>query len=189
MFMGWMLKITSPLMVHIFNKFFPHTPFESPKSIIGMTNKHKEVAVRPESQKNIRYVYHSSKTQGLKTIQPRVSTHRTSWVYALEKPEYCLMFLGNHSDAINQTGFINGIPYIAERFESALEYAYKNKRGSIYTLEGLDFKTGMTTFTSEFVCDHSCKVINEKKIEDVLKEILHLESEEKIKIYRYPDVP
>lgn len=142
-----------------------------------------------QEPKDMKYVYHSSKIQGLKTIEPRISTHGNSWVYAMEKPEYCLMFLGNHGDIINQTGFTDGIPYIAERFEEALEYAYKNKTGSVYTLEGLDFKAGMTTFTRELVCDHSCKVIEEKKIEDALKEILQLESEGTLKIYRYPNLP
>jgi len=107
----------------------------------------------------------------------------------MEKPEYCLMFLGNHSDIINQTGFTDGTPYIAERFEGALEYAYKNKTGSIYTLKGLDFMAGMTTFTREFVCDHSCEVVEEQKIDDALIEVLQLESEGRVKIYRYPNLP
>jgi len=135
------------------------------------------------------YVYHSSKTQGLKIIEPQVSTHGNSWVYAMENPEYCMMFLGSHGDIINQTGFTDGVPYIAERFEGALEYAYKDKTGSIYTLEGLDFKAGMTTFTREVVCDHSCRVVSEEKIENALEKILQLESEGKIKIYRYPNLP
>lgn len=137
----------------------------------------------------MKYLYHSSKIQWLKTIEPRVSTHGNCWVYAMEKPEYCLMFLGNHSDIINQTGFIDGIPYIVERFEGSLEYAFKNKIGSIYTLEGTDFKAGMTTFNRELVCDHSCVVLEEQKIEDALKDILQLEIEGKIKIYRYPNLP
>ena len=143
----------------------------------------------PQELKNMNYVYHSSKTPGLKIIEPRVSTHGNSWIYAMEKPEDCLMFLGNHGDTINQTGFTNEVPYIAERFNGAFQYAYKDKTGSIYTLDGLDFKVGMTTFTHEFVCDHSCKVIEEKKIENALKDILQLELEGKIKIYRYPDLP
>jgi hypothetical protein len=137
----------------------------------------------------MKYIYHSSKIQNLKKIEPRVSTHRFSWVYAMEKPEYSLMFLGNHSDLINQTGFENEIPYIAERFEGALEYAHKNKTGSIYTLDGTDFKSGATTFSREFVCEYTCKVIKETKIENALQEILNLEAEGKIKIYRYPTLP
>ena len=94
----------------------------------------------------MKYVYHSSKNQGLKDIEPRVSTHGISWVYAMKKPEYCIMFIGNNSDLINQTGFTNGVPYIVERFEGSLEYAYKGKSGSIYTLDGIDFKNNVTTF-------------------------------------------
>jgi hypothetical protein len=139
--------------------------------------------------KNMKYAYHASKNQGLKTIEPRTSTHGVSWVYAMEKPEYCMMFLGNSSDIIIQTGFTDGLPYLAERFLGALEYAYKDKEGSIYTLDGVDFKTGMTTFNHELVCDHACEVLEERKIEDALTEILQLESEGKLKIYRHLHLP
>lgn len=135
------------------------------------------------------YVYHSSKKQGLKSIEPRVSTHGKSWIYAMKKPEYCLMFLGNHGDIINQTGLKDGVPFIAERFKGALKYAYKDLHGSIYTLEGADFKTGQTTFSCELVCDHICDVVKEEKIENALEKILQLESKGKITIYRYPTLP
>lgn len=137
----------------------------------------------------MKYVYHSSRTQGLKVIEPRVSYHGKPWVYAMEKPEYCAVFLGEHGNLINQIGFREGLPYIAERFEGALEYSYKNKTGSIYTLDGSDFKTEMTSFGREIVCDHSCEVINEEKIENSLEKILQLEAEGKIEIYRYPNLP
>jgi hypothetical protein len=131
------------------------------------------------------YLYHSSKISGLKTIEPRVSTHGQPWIYAMEKPEYCLMFMGNHSDLVNQTGFSNGLPFIAERFEGSLEYAYENTKGSIYTLDGADFKSGMTTFSPEFVCGHTCQVIAEEVIDNALQAVLKLESEGKIKIFKY----
>lgn len=135
------------------------------------------------------HLYHASTIQGLHTIEPRVSTHGHAWVYAMGKPEYSLMFLGNHSDFINQIGFMGTTPCIVERFEGALAYAYKNMSGSIYTLSRDEFKSGMTTFNLEFICDHPCDVIEEKKITDALKEITRLESEHKLKIYRYPHHP
>ncbi len=137
----------------------------------------------------MKHVYHSSKVQGLKIIKPRISTHRNCWVYAMEKPEYCSVFLSEHGNLINQIGFRNGIPYIAERFEGSLEYSYKDKIGSIYTLDGTDFKAGMTSFKYEVICDHACEVISEEKIENCLEKILRLELEGKIEIYRYPNLP
>lgn len=135
------------------------------------------------------YVYHSSKTQGLLSIEPNISTHGESWVYAMQKPEYCLMFMGNHSDLVNQTGFSNGVPFIVERFENALQFAYKDTTGSVYTLDGSDFKSGMTTFSAELVCDHGCSVVAEEVIDNALEAIIRLESEGKIRIYRYPEFP
>ncbi len=74
------------------------------------------------------YVYHASKLQGLKVIKPNKSTHNKSWVYAFRKPEFCITMIGNHNDFINQVGIWNGVPYIAERFAGALEYAFDGMR-------------------------------------------------------------
>lgn len=135
------------------------------------------------------HVYHASKVQGLKTIEPRVSTHGQSWVYAFSKSEDCLMILGPGGDLINQIGFHNGMRYIAERFAGALEYVYKNASGSIYALDETDFKTDQTDFKAEVVCDHECAVIEETKIDNALENILALELKGELKIYRYPDLP
>ena len=135
------------------------------------------------------YVYHASKTQGLKTIEPRASTHGQEWVYAMAKPEYCIIFIGSGGDFVNQTMFIEDVPCIVERFKDSLEYSYKNKKGSIYKLDGTDFKNGMTSFDVELICNHCCEVINEEKIDDVLSNILDLESQNKLIIYRYPNMP
>lgn len=135
------------------------------------------------------YVYHSSKIQGLKTIEPRVSTHEKSWVYALKSPEQSVLFMGNNHDLINQIGNINDELYIFERFPGALEHAYQGEKGSIYALEEYDFKGGMTSWDPEVICEHSCPVVKEEKIENVLDKILELDKEGKIKIYRFPNRP
>jgi len=135
------------------------------------------------------YVYHSSKIQGLKVLEPRVSSHDKAWVYAMEKPEYCSLFLGDCNDFINQIGFVNDVPEIVERFKDSLLYAYENKSGSIYTLDATNFKKGMTTFSVELVNENPCDVVREDKIQNSLENILKLESEGKLIIYRYPKVP
>jgi len=138
----------------------------------------------------MKYVYHASKIQGLKVLEPRVSSHEKAWVYAMEKPEHCSLFLGNCNDLINQIGPLrNGVPYIVERFKDSLLFAYKDKNGSIYTLDAANFKKGMTSFDLELVSENPCEVIKEDKIQDSLDNILKLESEGKLTIYRYPEVP
>jgi hypothetical protein len=135
------------------------------------------------------HVYHASKAQNLKTIETRKSTHGIPWVYAMSKPEYALIFIGTEGDLVNQVGFINGHPRIVERFPNSLEYSARNKSGSVYTLDGTDFKSRVTSFELELVCDHNCEVLEENKIEDVLKSLLDLEKEGLIAIYRYPNMP
>lgn len=135
------------------------------------------------------YVYHSSKIQNLKVIEPNKSTHNETWVYAFRDPEPCMMMIGNNSDFINQVGFLNSVPYIAERFEGALEYAFNGMSGSIYKLDATDFKEGMTTFKRELVCDHECEVISEVQVENILDQLLLLEKEGKILIYKYDNFP
>lgn len=137
----------------------------------------------------MKYVYHSSKTQGIKTIKPKSSTHNIEWVYAMKKPEYSLMFLGNNNDLINQISFLDGTPVITERFRDSLRFAYQGTKGSIYKLSGSNFKENITSFLEEVICEKSCDVITEEKIEDALVEILELEQAGKIQIYHYPDLP
>jgi len=137
----------------------------------------------------MKYVYHSSIKQNLKFVKPKISTHKKSWVYAMRKPEQSLMFLGNFSDLINQIGFTNDVFFIAERFKNSLEYAYKNKEGSVYKLEGSSFIKNSTSFSQEMISENEASVISEQKIEDALSEILKLEKEGKVKIYRYPELP
>ena len=79
------------------------------------------------------FVYHSSKIQGLRVIEPHFGTHNKCWVYATKEIATAAMFLGDNDDLICQIySNKNGVPFICERFEGALDLAYKNKTGSIY---------------------------------------------------------
>ncbi len=153
----------------------------SPKPLVVVRFLH-----RPQ---NMNIVYHASKIQGLKHIEPRISTHGHEWVYATKKKEESVMYLGIGYDLIIATGSYNGQLGIIERFEGALDYAYLNQKGSIYKLDGVSFKEDLTSYTLEVVADGPQFVLDEEKIENALDLILQLELEEKIKIYRYPDLP
>lgn len=135
------------------------------------------------------YVYHASRKQGLTIIEPNISTHDKSWVYATKNREESLMHLGRGDDLIIQKGAINDQLYIAERFEGALEYAYGEQSGSVYTLEGASFYEGKTSYQLEVVSEDVCRVVSEEKIDNILDEILRAEEDRIIKIFRYPDLP
>jgi len=135
------------------------------------------------------FVYHASKNRGLKIIKPRESTHKQRWVYATKDIITSAMFLGNNSDFICQTGVENGKPCIYEQFKGALEHAYAGQQGSIYKVDGKNFKSDQTSWSAEVVSDKAQVVLEEIKIEDSLKFLLKLEKEDKLKIYKYPNKP
>lgn len=134
-------------------------------------------------------VYHASKLQGLKIIEPRISTHDHEWIYATKKKEESMMYLGIGYDLIIATGSYNGQLEIIERFEGALEHAYLNQKGSIYRLNGSLFKKGLTSYSMEVVAEGPQEVLEEERIENAMDSILQLEQEGMIKIYRYPLLP
>ena len=138
---------------------------------------------------NQEYVYHSSKVSGLKVLEPRPSTHKIPWVYATKDIATTAMYLGDNFDFICQTGFSKGKPYIWERFKRAFDLGYKNKKGSIYYLKPDTFKEGMTSFTPEIVSEVPVKVEKEISINDVQEFLLNLETEGKLKIFMFPNVP
>lgn len=134
-------------------------------------------------------VYHCSLKSGLKKLTPKPSTHKTPWVYATKDIAISAMFLGDNGDFICQTGIYNGIPQIYERFKGAFDYAYNNKKGSIYVLDGKNFKEGMTTWSAEVVSEFEEQVLEEIAVENVEQFLLKLQKEGKLKIYFYPEVP
>lgn len=134
-------------------------------------------------------VYHSSKTQGLKVIEPRKSSHGKEYVYAMTSKEWSAVFLGNSYDLFNQIELSRDRQkiVITERFKNSLEVGYKSFSGSIYTLDSFNFKEGVTGWGPELVSEFTQKVLQEEKVPDALEYILQLEKEEKITIYRYPN--
>lgn len=134
-------------------------------------------------------VFHASSQRGLKVIEPKESTHKKAWVYATKDISTSALFMGNNFDFICQTGIESGKPYIFERFAGALDLAYKDKRGSIYKLNGTNFKAGHTSWSAELVSERPENVIEEISISDVLKFLYQLEMKGKLKIYQYPKTP
>jgi hypothetical protein len=135
------------------------------------------------------FVYHASKTSGLKKLEPRPSTHKKSWVYATKEIAFSAMFLGDNFDFICQTGTQNGKPQIYERFQGALELAYKGKKGSIYKLPSKTFNEGKTQWSAEVVSDKAVIIKEEIIVNNALSFLEKLESDENLIVYRYPNLP
>ncbi|MFW5902871.1 MAG: hypothetical protein ACOCTT_03215 [archaeon] len=139
-------------------------------------------------------VYHSSRKQNLETIKPTKSTHGKKYVYATKNKSLSAAFLGKGGDLICQIGTHvsesgEKTHHIFERFPKALEWAYKNIKGSIYTLPGEKFEEGKTTWKSEVVSTEKVIPLEEEKIDNALGYLLELDKKGKIKIMRYPERP
>jgi hypothetical protein len=134
-------------------------------------------------------VYHASTTGGLSVIEPRESTHKQKWIYATKDIVTSAMFLGENSDFICQTGVEGTKPYIFERFSGALEHAYSKKKGSVYVLNGENFKSGQTSWSAEIVSEKPEVIAKEIIVDDALEFLFRLEKDKKLEIYRYPNRP
>src|SRR5690606_12190978 len=100
------------------------------------------------------------------------------------------MFLGDNYDFIVQTHLNKGgSPCMYERFEGALEHAYKGKSGSIYKLSADGFMEESAISSGELVSEEETDVIEEIEVEDALEYLENLEAEGKLRIYRYPEIP
>ena len=64
-----------------------------------------------------------------------------------------------------------------------------NTSGSIYKLNGKNFKENLTGWSEEVISNYDETVIDEKFIENVYDELIRLNKENKIKLYLYPNRP
>jgi len=133
-------------------------------------------------------VYHGSKSNGLKMINPSPSTHQVPWVYATNDPVMSAVFIGQiGGDFTLKIGRDeNGMPYISERFKDALGEAYSGG-GSLYELDGDDFLEGKTSWLEEVVSEKPVKVLKETAIKDMRGYLLGLAESGELKISIYPE--
>jgi len=134
------------------------------------------------------YVYHGSKTHGIKSMEPRPSTHGT-YVYATESKAIAIVMSKRCGDDATYSFMRNkeGTYDLIERLPHAFDKSYSNDF-SLYTLDATNFKDIKTGF-NEVVSDKTEKVVKEEIFPSAMDAIKKLEEEGKIKIYRYPERP
>ncbi|MDE7325155.1 MAG: hypothetical protein K2N63_02580 [Lachnospiraceae bacterium] len=131
-------------------------------------------------------LYHVSRTAGLRVLKPAVSTHKKPYVYAIKNLVTGLLFGAKKDDF----DFIllsdeNNRPIIYECYPDAFELVYKNKGCSIYELAEEGFLRGMTSWSSELVCETEVAVQNEIVVLDLYGRLLEEETKGNIVIHRY----
>ncbi len=139
----------------------------------------------------MKFVYHGSPMGGLKLIKPRMSTHGKAYIYALPEKAEVVMFFGRNYDLICSQGWYLDVPYLWERFEGALEYAYGGQKGSVYTLPADTFHPLHDRFATdkEMVSEVAVKPVSEEVIDDALVALRNMAKEKELLIFNYPNRP
>ena len=137
------------------------------------------------------YIYHGSRTHGIKRMEPKKSTHGV-YVYGTPHKALALHFGARAGDdftyALGHFGTPKDSPWeLVELIPGGLERMYDNS-ASIYSISDQTFEDLHTGF-AEVVSKVGVDVVSEEKVDNVYEAILQLEKEGAIKIYRYPDRP
>lgn len=133
-------------------------------------------------------LYHVSPVPGIKVLEPRVSTHRSPYVYALEDRVTGLLF-GTKMDDFDFKIDVDeqGLPCLWECYPQALEACYRGRACSVYQVGEEGFLRGMTSWKPELVCPKPVAVIGEERIDDLLAALLRAEHEGMLILHRYED--
>lgn len=136
-------------------------------------------------------VYHASPLGGLMKIEPRVSTHGESYVYAAKSRALALVFSQKHDDYLFYIGYDNETDELCltERIPGALEEVFRGKRGFLYALDAAHFVSGKTPWAPELVSESAEPVIGCEEIDDCLAALLSCEARGELTVYRYPSRP
>ena len=130
--------------------------------------------------------YHVSPFAGLKTLQPKVSSHKGGYVYAIENLVTGLLFGAKWDDF----DFIldtdeNGTPVVYECYPDAFKSVYQGKNCSVYFLNEEGFQRNKTTWSAELVCENEVQVMEEHVIDDLYNRLLEEEQNKNLIVHRY----
>lgn len=138
------------------------------------------------------YVYHGSKTHGLKKLEKRKRTHQQEWVYATPSKVVATIFISNGGNDFHYNLSGRGTeesPIILVERKARMFDEIFNLSGSLYTLRGDQFKSGKTGWSAEVVSEFEQSIINEEHIENVLQKITKLAEQGELQLYRFPNRP
>ena len=142
--------------------------------------------------KKVKYVYHGSRIQGLKTIKKNKSTHDKPWVYGTLSKEISIIFISNKGSDLyyylSGDGTKNNQVVLVERKENMFKEIF-NISGSLYTLSGKNFVSGKTNWSGEVISEFDENVLCEEHINNVFEKLKELNAKGQLKLYLYPDRP
>lgn len=133
-------------------------------------------------------VYHVSDTSGLRVLQPRVSTHKKPYVYAIDNLVTGLLF-GVRKDDFDFliTTDQEDRPVVYECYPDAFRQKYEGRSCSIYELSEEGFVRGATSWTPELVSERETPVLQETVVPDLYSRLLEEEKQGNLVLQRYQD--
>lgn len=130
-------------------------------------------------------LYHISKTAGLKTLKPQISTHGKPYVYAVETVVTGLLFGAPHDDFDFIISEENGVSLIMECYPDAFRRSFQDRKCSIYELGDEGFVRGMTSWDPELVNENEVAVLREISVNDLYARLLEEEAMGNLIIRRF----
>lgn len=136
-------------------------------------------------------LYHVSATPDIKVLEPHVSTHGVSYVYATSDLNLALMFGSKKSlgDFDGILGLNEGKPCFFEAYPNALERRFKGECCYIYEVDPTNFEEGKTSFSPEVVSIKPAKVLKCTKVDDLYRVINKLIKQGKIDFHKFSTAP
>ena len=135
-------------------------------------------------------LYHVSSTPGIKVLEPRESTHKKPYVYAIENLVTGLLFGVKHDDfdfCISTDE--NGKPHVYECYPQALEIIYAGKSCSVYEVAEDGFLRGMTSWNVELVSENAVPVEREVFVPDLYSRLAEEQAAGNLEIHRFSEEP
>lgn len=134
------------------------------------------------------YVYHGSKTKGLKVLIPHESTHG-KYIYATNNREIAIIMAKQFGDDATYSLELSsdGKYDLVERIPHAFEKMFTNEF-SLYTVDASTFKDLKTGF-NEVVSDTDVEVLKEEHYDNLIDAVNDLAQNGLIHLYRYSERP
>ena len=148
--------------------------------------------------------YHASPVEGITELQPRVSNHKTPYIYFSKKRENVLVYLSNAVEKYcKETGFPHdgiwqkwasygfdkdGIQRIEEYYPNALEKTYQGVSGYIYAVENINESDFELQIPDAVACSSPVRVLEAEYVPDAYLAILEAEQKGLVRILRYEDM-
>lgn len=135
-------------------------------------------------------VYHGSPCGDLKELTRKVSTHQKACVYATKNAVIALLFMGKGMGDLDTviSYSSNGEVTLVERRPGVLEKLYL-KSGYLYELDGANFEHYDYLWEPEVISFSDEPVLRCTKIDNILQQLLLMQEQGKLNIFRYPDRP